>query len=273
MDNVPGGIYLCQVSETVSCGACCGVYNVSDNSRDSLLNRLQERTEAFLAVPREMDAILSFGEAAESRETWKKPFQEFHHCPYIGLIGSKRSRVGCLLHPLSSGNKGIDYRGLSFYGGMACRMYFCPSCHFLSPVIKAMVHEVSEDWYLYGLVITEKKMLEAFFQSVEVQVGRTLTVCDLTKNSRCLEILQAFLALKIKWPFRPRPHPGPCNYFFKDQRYIKPPVNYDTAGRHPSRYDILFRELISRFDSNESLERAETLIDTLIEQFASSVSS
>ena len=208
MDSIPDNIYLCQVGETVSCGACCGLYNVADGSRASLLKRLENRTEAFLDVPRGADEILAFGQAIKSRETQKKPFPDFHHCPYIGLIGSKRSRVGCLLHPLSSGNKGIDYRGLSFYGGMACRMYFCPSCHFLSPVIKAMVHEVSEDWYLYGLVITEKIMLEAFFRSVEVQAGRTLTVCDLTKNSRCLEILQAFLALKIKWPFRPRPHPG-----------------------------------------------------------------
>jgi hypothetical protein len=55
-----------------------------------------------------------------------QPFPEFHHCPYVGLIGNELSRVGCLLHPMAEGNTGVDFRGLSYYGGMACRIYFCP---------------------------------------------------------------------------------------------------------------------------------------------------
>ena len=42
-ENV-SAVYLCQVGERVSCGACCGLYNVADLSRDSLEDRLARRT-------------------------------------------------------------------------------------------------------------------------------------------------------------------------------------------------------------------------------------
>lgn len=31
--TAPGGVYLCRVNENLSCGACCGLYNVPDLSR------------------------------------------------------------------------------------------------------------------------------------------------------------------------------------------------------------------------------------------------
>ncbi|MCG6973724.1 MAG: hypothetical protein LJE66_11325 [Desulfobacterales bacterium] len=35
-----GGIYLCQVNDNVSCGACCGLYNVADPSEQNLTHIL-----------------------------------------------------------------------------------------------------------------------------------------------------------------------------------------------------------------------------------------
>jgi hypothetical protein len=34
--QVPGGIYLCQVNEKVSCGVCCGLYNVAYPTKQNL---------------------------------------------------------------------------------------------------------------------------------------------------------------------------------------------------------------------------------------------
>ena len=126
-NQVPGGIYLCQANKEISCGACCGLYNVADPSYESIMEKLTWRTDTFLHVKRDMDAILAFKEEVEDREPQERPFPEFHHCPYIGLVGKEHSRVGCLLHLLLDENKSIDFRGLSFYGGMACRVYFCPT--------------------------------------------------------------------------------------------------------------------------------------------------
>lgn len=158
-DGVPGGVYLCQISETISCGACCGLYNVADLSFDHLSAMLRYRTETFARVPRTMDAILAFKAHIEEKENQNRPFPDFHHCPYIGLIGENFARVGCLLHPLGVGNKGIDFRGLSYHGGLACGMYFCPSYRILSEPYKKLIRKSAYNWYSYGLMIGEANSL------------------------------------------------------------------------------------------------------------------
>jgi len=264
--KAPDSVYLCQVSEEIACAACCGLYNVAELSRKSLTEMLVRRTEIFAQTPRNMDAILGFKEKIEAQEDQKRPFPEFHHCPYIGLVGEKHSRPGCLLHPLAQGNSGTDFRGLSFYGGMACRIYFCPSCRSLPKVYKEIVREVSQDWYLYGLVITEKEMLTAFFAEIEKRLGRSLRREDIIGNQSRAEIVREFLSLKICWNFRARMNAGPANYFFEDQLYLKPRVNYEAVGVSTSRYDSIFRELRSCFDSAEAFHRAESLLDRLFER-------
>lgn len=269
-DGAPGGIYLCQVSETVSCGACCGLYNVADASRQNLVQMLKDRTEAFSALPRDMDTLLAFGSDIENRTTDHRPFPEFHHCPFVGLIGPTKSRVGCLLHPQNPINRGIDYRGLSYYGGLACEVYFCPSSRLLSPVTKTLIQKAADHWYLYGLVITEEKFLTGLFNRVETALGRRLTEKDVNRIDRYREVLQEALSLKCSWPYRPKDTPGRCHYFFKDRRYPKPPVHYGNS-RHGSPFHDLFYELISWFDSPESLKAAEDAMQVLIDRLVSAL--
>jgi hypothetical protein len=264
--KAPDSVYLCQVSEDIACAACCGLYNVADASRESLTAMLIRRTELFAQTPRNIDDILDFKEKIEAEECQERPFPEFHHCPYIGLAGEKYSRPGCLLHPLARGNNGTDFRGLSFYGGMACRIYFCPSCRSLPKVYKEIVREISQDWYLYGLVMTEKEMLKAFFGEIKNRLGHPLEISDIIGNENREQIVREFLNLKISWQFRPRASAGPANYFFEDQLYLKPRVNYEAAGVSNSRYDAIFRELKSEFDSAGDLHSAESLLDALFDR-------
>jgi len=265
-------VYLCQVNEQVSCGACCGLYNVAMPSFAALTEMLTYRTEAFARLPRDIDSILAFKEDVEAREQQKRPFPQFHHCPYIGLIGRKRSRVGCLLHPMAHRNEGIDFRGLSFYGGMACRVYFCPSHYKLSAVFKEIVCKATRDWYVYGLVITETEMLNTFFWEVERQIRRPITKQDIIENEKCLDAVREFLELKLYWPFRVNSLKGLCNYFFGDDLYPIPPVDYDTVGGFTSRYDAILRGLASRFRSENELRDAEDVLDGLIDRLASNIS-
>ncbi len=174
--EIPGGVYLCQVSETVSCGACCGLYNVADLSRDGLSALLARRTRRFAGMTgRDLDAVLSFRKWVEDSEPQQRPFAEFHHCPYIGLIGRNLSRPGCLLHPL--GNNGIDLRGISDYGGFACRAYFCPTHDCLSADIKILIRKAARDWFEYGLMITEASLVQAVLDAAGIRLsagkGRT----------------------------------------------------------------------------------------------------
>ena len=264
-NQVPGGIYLCQVNEEISCGACCGLYNVANPSYESIMEMLTWRTDSFLHVKRDMDAILAFKEEVEDKEPQERPFPEFHHCPYIGLVGKEHSRVGCLLHPLLDENKGIDFRGLSFYGGMACRIYFCPTYHHLPGAFKEIVRETASNWYAYGLVITETKLLNTIFEEVKNCLNQPLIKNDILKNKNALEAVRKLLDLKINWPFRRRSSPGPANYFFEDRLYSRPPVNYETIGKSVSRHNAILQELESQFNSANELHAAEDLIDRLLE--------
>jgi len=267
--KIPGEVYLCQISETVSCGACCGLYNVADPSRESLTKMLTYRTENFENLPRDMDAILSFKDDIESKENQNRPYPEFHHCPFIGLIGDKRSGVGCLLHPLAKGNKGIDFRGLSYYGGMACNSYFCPTHRYLPRAYKEIIRDVADDWYLYGLVITETKMLTAFFQETEKRFEQPLKKEDILSNKEHIKFVKEFLSLKRDWRFRS--HNTPVgNYFFEDNLYPGHIIDYAAAGCSASnvslQYNIIFQELGSYFKSPDDLHEAENLLNQLFEK-------
>jgi len=266
-EKIPGKVYLCQISETVSCGACCGLYNVADFSREAMTEMLTYRTETFEKIPRDMNAILSFKEETESKENQNRPYPEFHHCPFIGLIGDKHSRVGCLLHPLAEDNKGTDFRGLSYYGGMACNSYFCPTHRYLPKACKEILRDVADDWYLYGLIITETKMLTAFFQEIERRLEQPLKKEDILNHKERIKIVKEFLRLKSDWRFRSHnTHVG--NYFFEDNLYPKPEIDYPVIGYSGSglQYNIIFQELCSVFKSSEELHEAEMLLNRLFER-------
>lgn len=71
-----------------------------------------------LPALRTVAGIAAFKARVEADESQQRPFPNFHHCPFLGMIEDESRRVGCLLHPLAHGNYGIDWRGLSYYGGM-----------------------------------------------------------------------------------------------------------------------------------------------------------
>lgn len=255
--SVPGGVYLCQVNETVSCGACCGLYNVADASRPALEAMLARRTERFSRVPRQMDAILSFGEQIAAADGHPRPYPDFHHCPYLGLIGEARTRVGCLLHPLAAGNDGVDFRGLSDYGGMACRIYFCPATHRLPVRYKAILRCIFDNWYDYGLVVTERHLVAALLAEVERCSGRPLDPEALIRRPADAAALAALLAIKRDWPFRHPLKGHLCHDLFQD----------DGNGRAPAAsgprdfYTIVFQELESVLGSDERVAAARAEVD------------
>ena len=121
------------------------------------------RTRRFAAVPRTVAGIDAFKASIEGTEPRKRPFPDFHHCAFLGMIEDAGRRVGCLLHPLARGNGGVDWRGLSYYGGMACRTYFCPSVRHLPVRWLTAVRQSMDHWYLHGLVVTERRLLAALF--------------------------------------------------------------------------------------------------------------
>jgi hypothetical protein len=266
--HVPGGVYLCQINTDISCGACCGLYNVTDLSRPSLHAILKTRTQLFTHAPRTIEGILGFKEKIETHENQLRPYPEFHHCPYIGMIGEEHSRVGCLLHPLAAGNNGIDFRGLSYYGGMACRNYFCPTYHQLSADQKRILRHLSSDWYEYGLIITEGALLKAIFKEVERRQNQPVTSEKILQTPQLSSSLQRLFRLKLNWPFHSPRHSTLANYFFEDHQYQKPSVSYP----HPAQtyQQPIFYQLCSSFADSQALRQAERQLEALFLPFDSS---
>ena len=115
IDSGGPAVYLCQVSPAVSCGACCGLYNIADASAGNIEAVLYRRTAAFARVGRSVDDIYGFQQAIASIEDQNRPFREFHHCPFIGLIGRNRSRAD------SSTASSHEATRLADRSGTACR--------------------------------------------------------------------------------------------------------------------------------------------------------
>ena len=215
-------------------------------------------------MPRQVDAIDEFRVRLERREHAARPYIDFYACPFLGWIGADGGRVGCLLHPMAAGNGGIDYRGLSFYGGLACRDYFCPSYRNLAAAHKEIVRAVCPDWYLYGLVVTEDRLVGAFFGEVEQRAGRRLCAADLSVHADLRPAVLEFLTLKLAWPFRAPDAKGPGNYFFNDGLHPKPTIDYARLGLAPSPLDPILRELSSAFDRPAELAQAEAAIERIL---------
>jgi len=261
--NETDTVYLCQVSPHVSCGACCGLYNVADPSLENLEAMLTRRTRWFAEVPRTVAGIDAFRERVTSAEPDKHPFPDFHHCPFLGMIENDGRRVGCLLHPLAAGNAGLDWRGLSHYGGMACRTYFCPSVRQLPARWLTAVRRSMDHWYLHGLIATERRLLAEWFTHLEKRLGRSIEADDFSSGPAAGVLRDAFTALKVQWPFR-RPHaPGVCNYFFEDGQYPRPEVKMGKDKMSSSCFGAIFRELDSGFSSPSDIKAAEDKIEAM----------
>lgn len=209
--QVPGGVYLCQAGPNLSCGSCCGLYNMAGLGREQLRAILLERTENFASTPRNVDAILAFEQERMALEGADYPIADFHHCVFVGLIQDGGERIGCLLHPLATGNKGVDWRGLSFYGGAACKLFFCPSYHEGIAPWKRTAREVIDDWFNYGLIVPEYRLNQALFEEVEARAGRPIDPDSLDPDLK--PALTDLFRLKVDWPFRAQDTPLAWNFF------------------------------------------------------------
>lgn len=263
-DDVRGGVYLCQVGGSVSCGGCCGLYNIRDLQRERLRTTLAKRTAEFAHIPRNVAAILAFAQDRMSAEGSDHPLLDLHHCVFVGLIQDGGERVGCLLHPLATGNRGVDWRGLSFYGGAACKYFFCPTYDHLQPRWKHVVRAVIDDWYAYGLIIPEHRFISAVLGAVEERLGRPLDLRTMPTESK--SAIARLLTFRIDWPFRKENTHAAWN-FFSTKDTDRPERLGDV--RHPH---LLLRQALRELDTApENAKTGALLLEEMIHSCVQSI--
>jgi len=254
---------LCQGGGGASCAACCGLYNLADPSFEGLSAILRRRADAFSDIAREAGAIARYTARIESLERQERPNEAFPHCPFMAFTTPEHDRVGCLLHPMAPGNNGTDYRDLSLYGSMACRLYICPAHQVLEARHKRLLTASAPDWYLYGLLIPEAALLKSFFAHVEAELGAALDPEAALACPACLESMAHLYDLKPLWPYRSRGASAGGGYVFSEAPDPKP-IDYAALGVAPSPFDPIFRALCSEFASEQDLRVAENAIRSLI---------
>ena len=112
-------------------------------------------------------------------------------------------------------------------------------------------------------MLSERRLLSAFFKETENRVGRCVEVADFPRASRAAAVLREFARLKITWPYRRENAPGACNYFFENGEYPRPPLQRAGENIPPSPYEDILTELDSGFSSKQELYEAEARLEDL----------
>lgn len=257
-------VHLCQPDAGKSCGACCGLYNYADSSRASLVARLRARTARFHASVRGIDDLPAFSDQTRQAEDQTKRYEVIYCCEYIGFLDPEEKRVGCLLHPSVHG--GADLRDVSFYGRKLCEGHFCPSYHYISREEKLSLLYILDDWYLYGLCVTDIDLVKEYFRLISDGVCET-PAPERFKSGLLRKAARRFFDFKLDWPFRSPAVNRLGKYYFDGSQYMINPIDYQKLGCERSRFDRIFLSLSSEFTSCRDVAAAERLIQDGIDEF------
>jgi hypothetical protein len=256
-------VHLCQPDANKSCGACCGLFNYHDHSRATLQTLLKQRTEFFDLFGNE-DQIEEYRKKANGIVAGPKLFEKIYNCEFLGFLDRGQRKVGCLLHPAR--NNGEDLRNHTFYGADLCAGHLCPSYTYLTVSEQKAVVTVVDDWYIYGLVITDIDFVKEFFQDAQARLGDSIHPAglerDAVKNS-----LRDYFSLKETWPFLSTEN-RLGKYYFSHSEYRIARIEYEKKWKvKPSRFDKILVSLASEFSSVEDVQRAEDVIEEKIVAF------
>jgi hypothetical protein len=259
-------VHLCQPDVSKSCGACCGLYNYVDSGREALVQRLRGRTARFRASVRGPEDLPRFSEAVKASEDGARRYEVIHCCEYVGFLDEGENRVGCLLHPMQNG--GRDMRDASFYGRELCDGHFCPSYSYLSRAEKLALLEILDDWYLYGVCVTDIDLVKEFFRLVSEAAGEMPSPARF-RDPALREEARRFFELKLAWPFRSEAANRFGKYSFDGSEYAIHAIDYGALGCGKSRFDRIFLSLQSEFTSRGDLRAAEETLRSRLDAVVS----
>lgn len=259
-----GIISICQPDTEKSCGACCGLYNWEDYSRETVSEILRSRTDLFQHYfsKREVDKLALYQTEMKNRLHPLKMYDDIFNCEFLGFINQNRGRVGCLLHPMV--NDGYDYRDYAFYGKELCFGHECPSNTYLNAEEKFLVTHVLGDWYLYGLVVTDIDLVKDYYKNIRIHLGGPLKP-QIMKDPQLTVIASDFFSLKENWKFRKEARFGKYTFSYGEYRLAR--MDYEGLGTRKSKYHSILLSLGSSFESGDDLVEAEEILEGHIWRF------
>jgi hypothetical protein len=225
---------------------------------------LEFQTEQFLRSHRtEADLFMLKKEISAKRP--EILFPVIYNCEFMGFIDRDRKKVGCLLHP--SLNNGKNLRWISHHGKETCDESRCTAYFYLRDAEALLVAETVDDWYLYGLCVTDLDLVKEFFNITSVMLSDNVNAEKVRSRENLKEIFQQYLLLKERWKFS-RNGNRFGKYVFKQQNYLIHRIDYASLSANPSRFDKIFNSLGSEFKNKSELIEAEELLEQIFQRFA-----
>jgi len=167
-----------------------------------------------------------------------------------------------MLHPLVLGNNGIDWRGLSFHGGMACQGFLCSSFRELRRAEKRVLLSIVQDWYLYGLVVSDAGYVKSFFHLAAKKLRNRIDMAKLL-TPPASTLVHEFFNWKIDWPYRNRDSNPPRLTDLGFSKTKQRGSRRDSARESLACMDLMFESLGSEFRSQRERQDAEWEVDHL----------
>ncbi|HET9553062.1 MAG TPA: hypothetical protein VFP50_08855 [Anaeromyxobacteraceae bacterium] len=242
---------LCQRARA-SCGACCGLYNGEDHSREAVTAELWRRTRALARVERSEAAFRAA--AARLAEGGPAPlFPSVRICMLLGFLDERGTRIGCLAHPLATG--GPDLRAAGVYDVTTCDAFLCPSHAWLTEEEALLAEAACAGWHLYGLVVTDVPFLRSVLAAVAARTGARAERRHL-EHAPFRAALGRLLALKEEL------EPGSEGLFgaFRpgnDGEPVPRRIDYEALAREASPYDQILLSVGADPRSGNDLDLVE----------------
>lgn len=228
---------LCFPESGKSCAACCGLYNVPNGRREALHARLSEHTERFGRFGRRPTDLVRYETETRERERIVPLDEIIHVCEFVGFVDAEHRRPGCLLHPFSPGNDGIDLRGMCHYGRLACTTFYCSAFSELGEKERIVLDEIIDDWHLWGLAAVDLDFVRALFGVVESTVG-PIEIRDYSVKTAVGTVLRKL----VSWKANP---PGPCPSAQRRSLYYHKGVDHPDAANRAYWADVFVRRIVA----------------------------
>ena len=249
--------------KSASCSACCGLYNWVGYNRELVSEVVELQTELYLNSGQTMAELKRIRQELASRRPLPL-YPRIYNCEFIGFIDREKKRVGCLLHPLI--NQGRNLREASRHRRETCDEMTCTAGIYLKPEEAQLIAQAVDDWYLYGLCLTDLDLIREFFRLASQLVGEEVRPEQIRADFSLLEIFSRYLGLKERWEGKKNPYRF-GKYYFSGRDYLVYKPDYSALGVAPSKYDKILVSLGLDFENRALVCSVREEIASLFKDF------
>jgi hypothetical protein len=164
---------------------------------------------------------------------------------------------------------GLEMRDHSYYGAEMCHEHRCASYNYLTEESAEPVIAALDDWYLYGLCITDVDIVKGFYDAVSDLRFETVKPRKIVENPKALDAFRRYLELKETWPYhRGRRRFG--QYIFERGVYRVSDIDWEKLGLDRPREERILRSMGCDFESAEEAVEALRKVRAIISEAAES---